>query len=93
MQGEEARARDEREGDEEQAGIGAAPGGGARRECEPDVRQGGEKDEPEVSGMVLPDDVEIRSGEEEEEEAGEREREEYEGREKRRQRSSRSSFR
>ena len=92
MQGEEARARDEREGDEEQAGIGAAPGGGARRECEPDVRQGGEKDEPEVSGMVLPDDVEIRSGEEEEE-AGEREREEYEGRKKRRQRSSRSSFR
>ena len=68
MEPEEARARDERERDQEEARIAPAAGGDADRPPERGGETCGAEDEPEVSRMVLPALVDGRPGQERQEE-------------------------
>jgi hypothetical protein len=69
VEGEEARSCQERERDQEEAGIRAAPRSVSRDDRQDAVRDRGGENEPEVRGMVLPEKVEPWRGEQEEEPA------------------------
>ena len=92
MEGEEARAGEERERDEQHAGVASPAGGSAMRRPEQEAEERRDEHEPEVGRLVLPGDVQVGDAEEEEE-PGERNGEEA-GRDRgpahRRARSSRS---
>ena len=64
VEGEEARARDEGEGDEEEAGVVEPSRRLAGEEPQRDADQRRHEDEPEVRRMVLPVDVGVRRGQE-----------------------------
>ena len=60
MHAEEPGAREERQRDQEEAGVPPAAGGFAGCVRKDAVDRGGREHEPEMARMVLPDDVEPR---------------------------------
>ena len=60
MHAEESGAREKRQRDQEETGVPPAAGGFAGCVRENSVDRGGREDEPEMTWMVLPDDVEPR---------------------------------
>jgi hypothetical protein len=60
VQAEEPGRREERERDEEEPRVRPPARRLTRHGCERDVDRGGDEHEPEVGGVVLPDDVEAR---------------------------------
>ena len=71
MQREESGAGEEGERDQEDAGVSPAARRLAHEEAEQEAQDGRDEHEPEVSRLVLPDEVEAGYAQEEEE-AGER---------------------
>ena len=62
VQRQEAGARDERERDEEEPGVAEPASRLSGEVAEHDAQERRDQDEPEVGGVVLPVDVQLRLG-------------------------------